>query len=609
MDKTAWIVVTLCLVGMGICWHLMKEARPPNLPPTVEQAGNGNGNPGGQPPGNGGVENGGGKPVDSNPAPQRDVDEVFNHIETASVRWTFTNWGGGIKEALILPPDFTNDQPTILNANARGPIGAISSGVGRLETAAYQLKSAEGQSPVVYEATLAEGILARKTYTLSADAKSRGYLWDFKLEIENSSASSYRKELFVYTGNVGQATPNDFVQPSFGWSADDDSDNMAITKFKSGGFMGFGRKGDTPSDLNRQGSHSNWTWLAVYNQFYTTQLSPRTAPDVTTQYWVEYFEPSETAVEGANPGRLHMGVGPGAVIVDTGSTFSREYELYIGPRSYNILHALDKASVNEGRASNREDVLFYGWFSVVSRFLMVVLTFFQGLVAGFPHSWGIAIVILTICIRIVIWPLHAKSHRSMKRMALLSPKMAELKEKHPDNPQKVQQEMMKMYRDYGVSPVGSCLPILLQFPIFLGYFRMLQSASELRGKSFLWTSDLSVPDTVATLAGIDINPLPIVMTITMFIQMKMTPKSGDKNVQAQQRIFMFMPFIFLFICYNFASALALYWTVQNIFGIGQTLIMKRMPEPKLEKRAPREPPQPPGQKPKKKKPRPPRTGG
>jgi YidC/Oxa1 family membrane protein insertase len=139
--------------------------------------------------------------------------------------------------------------------------------------------------------------------------------------------------------------------------------------------------------------------------------------------------------------------------------------------------------------------------------------------------------------------------------------------------------MMKLYRQFGVNPMGGCLPMLVQIPIFFGFYSMLQYAVELRNQPFLWwVEDLSQPDTVAYIMGLPLNILPILMAVTMVIQMQLTPKTGDKM---QQRIFMLMPLIFFFFCYNFASALALYWTTQNIFSIGQTWLMQKLPEPEL----------------------------
>ena len=160
----------------------------------------------------------------------------------------------------------------------------------------------------------------------------------------------------------------------------------------------------------------------------------------------------------------------------------------------------------------------------------------------------------------------------MRKMAKLSPIMNELREKYKDDPQRMNQETMKLYKEYGVNPFGGCLPMLVQIPIFFGFYGMLDKAIELRNSSFLWVHDLSQPDTVFHIGGIPINILPLVMAATQLWQMSITPKTGDP---AQQRMFLFMPLIFLFICYNYASGLALYWTVQNLFFVAQMYLTRK----------------------------------
>jgi YidC/Oxa1 family membrane protein insertase len=179
-----------------------------------------------------------------------------------------------------------------------------------------------------------------------------------------------------------------------------------------------------------------------------------------------------------------------------------------------------------------------------------------------------------------MWPLQNKATNSMKRMQALQPKMNELREKYKDDPTKMNTELMRLYKEYGINPVGGCLPMLVQIPIFFGFYNMLGKAVELRNARFLWVHDLSQPDTVARILSIPINPLPLLMAVTMFWQMAISPKSGDP---VQQRVFMFVPLIFIFFCYNFASALALYWTVQNLFSIVQLYATRNQAAPTLEK--------------------------
>jgi YidC/Oxa1 family membrane protein insertase len=143
-------------------------------------------------------------------------------------------------------------------------------------------------------------------------------------------------------------------------------------------------------------------------------------------------------------------------------------------------------------------------------------------------------------------------------------------------------EVMKLYKDYGVNPVSGCLPMMIQIPIFFGLFTMLRQAVELRNATFLWVKDLSQPDKIGHIPGLGwpINILPLIMAGTSFWMTHVTPKSGDAT---QQRVMMFMPLIFVVFCYNFAAALALYYTTQNLFTILQLYQNRNQPIPKLEK--------------------------
>jgi YidC/Oxa1 family membrane protein insertase len=160
--------------------------------------------------------------------------------------------------------------------------------------------------------------------------------------------------------------------------------------------------------------------------------------------------------------------------------------------------------------------------------------------------------------------------------------MQELRDKYKDDPTRMNQEVMKLYKDYGINPVSGCLPMLIQIPIFFGLFTMLRQAVELRNAHFLWVHDLSQPDTIAHVPGFGwpINILPLIMAGTNIWLMRLTPKSGDAT---QQKVMMFMPLIFVVFCYNFAAALALYYTTQNLFTILQLYQTRNQPLPVLEK--------------------------
>ena len=184
-------------------------------------------------------------------------------------------------------------------------------------------------------------------------------------------------------------------------------------------------------------------------------------------------------------------------------------------------------------------------------------------------------------VKLVLWPLTAKATRSQKKMQALQEPMGELREKHKGSPQKLNQEMMKFYKEHKVNPFAGCWPIMIQIPIFLGMFWMLRSAAELYGQNFLWAADLSEQDHITEIYGFSANLLPILMVVTQWFQMKLTPMQLGPQMSEAQRInakmMRFMPFMFLIFLYFFSSALVLYWTVQNLMTILQTLVTKREP--------------------------------
>jgi len=265
------------------------------------------------------------------------------------------------------------------------------------------------------------------------------------------------------------------------------------------------------------------------------------------------------AVDGAlgMPGRT----------LQPGESFTQGFTIYSGPREYRRLDA---------QGQEQGDIMNLGWFGIVSRVLLGSMN----VLSGWFGSYAWAIIVLTVIIKLMLWPLQNKATKSMKMMAALQPKMTELREKYAADPSRLNMEVMQLYKEYQINPLGGCLPMVVQIPIFFGFYNMLGKAVELRNSRFLWVEDLSQPDTVAHLLGMPVNVLPLCMAVTMLVQMRIQPKSGDA---AQQRIFMFMPLIFIFFCYNFASALALYWTVQNLFSIAQLSMTRGQAAPVLER--------------------------
>jgi YidC/Oxa1 family membrane protein insertase len=242
--------------------------------------------------------------------------------------------------------------------------------------------------------------------------------------------------------------------------------------------------------------------------------------------------------------------------------------LYAGPKEYQTLAQI------AGRFKNHVDAVMgfgtiWGFFS--KALLLGMNTIHE--ILGISYGW--TIVVITVLIKLIFWPLTTASTRSMKRMQSLQPQIAAIKEKHKDDPMKVQKKTMELFKANKVNPMGGCLPMLIQMPVFIGFFTMIRSAIELRGASFLWIKDLAKPDTLFVISGVPVigrlpfNLLPLIMGGTMLWQSHLTPASPSVD-PAQQKMMRYMPLLFLVFLYNYSAGMALYWTVNNLLTILQT---------------------------------------
>lgn len=251
---------------------------------------------------------------------------------------------------------------------------------------------------------------------------------------------------------------------------------------------------------------------------------------------------------------------PAELIVTNATTGLLESEIYLGPKDFTVLKAA---------GYNLEKSIDLGWVILepLSVLMLNVLNFLYNGV----KNYGLAIIIMTILVKLALWPLTQKSFASMQAMNKIQPHMKKLQEKHKGEPEKLQQEMMKLYKEFNVNPFGGCLPSLLQLPIFFALFATLSNAIELRGASFLWIHDLSLPDTIMALGPLPINILPILMGLTMIWQQLQTPTATTD--QTQKMMMYFMPIIMTALFYGFPAGLTLYWFVFNLLTIGQQQLM------------------------------------
>ena len=279
------------------------------------------------------------------------------------------------------------------------------------------------------------------------------------------------------------------------------------------------------------------------------------------KYFCAIIEPSSAGYSGfvrkINSQESELGIDKVGLVINATTTSLEKFHIYLGPQD---LHTINKLQ------PTWSSVIYYGTFDIISQVLIQLLEFLNRLV----HNWGLAIVILSLLVYFLLYPLSIKQMRSMKEMQVLQPKIEELRKTYKDNPQKLNKEIMALYKEHKVNPFGGCLPLLLQMPIFFALYQALMRSVALKGASFLWIKDLSEPDRLFLLPasipvlGNEFNILPIVMAIGMFIQQKLSGASATGAAAEQQKMMLFiMPIMFGLIFYHMPAGLVLYWFINS----------------------------------------------
>jgi len=302
-------------------------------------------------------------------------------------------------------------------------------------------------------------------------------------------------------------------------------------------------------------------WLAVKNRYFTQILRPNDDSKGIQLLGAKLSRDKPMVSDVA--GRIMFP----SYILGPDQTFSRTSEYYVGPKKFSIIRESSR---------HQTEVMEFGFFSPICKFLLWVLNFIHDKM--WPHNYGIAIMLLTVIIRTIFWPITHKGTENMRKMQEIAPLMKEVKEKYKDKPDQQQKAMMELYKENKVNPVGGCLPMVIQIPIFFSLFVVLRSAIEMRFAGFLWIQDLSEPENLfkgLLPFGLGLNILPFLNAGSMFLQQKLTPTTGDAN---QQKIMQFMPLMMLVLFYNFASGLVLYWTTNQVLMMTQQVMYYRRRE-------------------------------
>ncbi|HNU51453.1 MAG TPA: membrane protein insertase YidC [Verrucomicrobiota bacterium] len=495
--------------------------------------------------------------------------ESLVSLETEETRFVFTSHGGGLRRVELKKyPESVrrkkgdSDQAqrlATLNAHAPVPALALLGGPEIHDAQPYRLTE-PAQGVVRAEKSLSNGLAILKEFRIDTN-----HLLHVALRLENQG-----KEPLVLPAHelvIGTATPisgtDDGTMVRVEWF-----DGRSASSADQAWFANrtLGCLPGTPRTEYASAGTSNIVWGSVQNQFFAmialpAEIAPRL---VARPVDLPRPTPEELAANkrlNAQPRGFQAALAYDALTLAPGQALTRELDVFAGPKEYNALVKLGRGIDQVMGFSG-----FFGWFAKLLLLSMNGLHRF-----GLPY--GAAIIAITVIIKILFWPLTQASTRSMKRMQSLQPQMKAIQAKYKDDPKKMNQKLMEFMKQNRVSPLGGCLPLLLQIPVFFGFFQMLRSAIELRGARFLWAYDLSQPDTVAMIFGFPLNPLPLIMGATQFWQARLTPPSPGVDPM-QQKLMQYMPLIFVFMLYNFSAGLALYWTVQNLLSILQMKLTK-----------------------------------
>lgn len=395
------------------------------------------------------------------------------------------------------------------------------------EAQVYKLEDGKDKVEVRLRATTPEGVDVVKSLTFHRGS----YVVDIAQEVENKSAAPIAPQGYFHVTRDGKAPADDqaMVSTYTGVGVFTDASKLKLVKFA-----------DMDKDKADYPKQANDGWIAMIQHYFVSALLP---PDKAAR---EYY--AERVAENY----YRAGVKLPLAAIEPGGKATSGVRLFAGPQEQNVLPAV---------APHLDLVVDYGWLTVIAVPLFWVLEWFH----GWLGNWGLAIIALTVLIKLIFFPLSAASYKSMARMKKVTPRLTKIREMYGNDRAKMNQAMMELYKTEKINPLGGCFPILVQIPVFIALYWVLLAAIELRHAPFmLWIKDLSALDPYYV--------LPILMTVTMWLQQQMTPSTADAT---QKKILAVMPFIFGFMFKDLPSGLTLYWLVQNVLTILQQLLLNR----------------------------------
>ncbi len=380
---------------------------------------------------------------------------------------------------------------------------------------------------LIMSAQAAQGLVLHKIYTLDPNTYTIGYT----TAIENTTSEGMALNVSL---KVNEIYPVDEKGSSYTFEGPVLLNGKRLEEFKTSKVKKTGAYREFPGEIN---------WFGFEDKYFLKALIAK--------------DPQETMlrIKRIDEQTVELNYGALAADIAPGSRYSRDFLIFAGPKE---LETLKESGYGLKKA------LDFGFFDIIAKPMLVSMNW----IYSFTNSYGWSIILLTIIIKILLYPLTLKSFTSMKGLQKIQPLMKELQEQYKDDKQKLNQEMMKLYSEHKINPMGGCLPMLLQIPILFALYRVFYSAIELRHTSFYifgtWLPDLSAKDPYYI--------TPILMGLSQFVMQKMTPTTGDPT---QQKIMLFMPVFFTVLFLNFPSGLVIYWLVSNTLSIAQQAYINR----------------------------------
>jgi YidC/Oxa1 family membrane protein insertase len=477
---------------------------------------------------------------------QTPSEEETASIDTDVVHAVFTTRGGALLHWELRGYDdaYQPGRPPVeLTAfDAERSVGLFtpleSLGYGDLRFAPYSVSQPDPQS-VVFTREQA-GVRIRKTYHLDADS----YLLHLRIELDNGTDRGLRPTFRLGWPTTGRTT-HDWSELSLAALVDGKLQHKGVGKGGGGGFFRGGSSGpaEYPSGVD---------WAGADTRYFLSALVPEVPRDAAARL---------TPAGNGETSLVEVAQKP--VNLAGGQQAARDYRVYLGPKDSEHL---------EAAGARLDQSVKKGWFPPLTHFFTWLLVETH----RFIPNYGVAIILITIVVRMLMFPVMQRQMRSMKGMSAMQPRLKEIQEKYADDKERQSQEMMKAYRESGFNPLTGCLPMFLQLPVFIGLYYALQGAIQLRQEPFFgWIHDLSAPETLFMVPGLDlpVRLLPILMGGSMVLQSRMTPTTVDPTQARMMNTI--MPVMFTFLFYGFASGLVLYWLVSNLLGIGQQLMVNR----------------------------------